>query len=86
MTTLKVTLKNDLEREVKQFARESDLTLEEAATELLQRTADIRNLRSLRKEGREYAKKAGVESEEDLNEAIQEWREETPEKAAGGKA
>lgn len=86
MTTLKVTLKNDLEREVKQFARESGLTLEEAATELLQRTADIRKLRSLRKEGREYAKKAGVESEEDLDEAIQEWREENPEKAAGGRA
>lgn len=86
MTTLTITLKENLEQQVEQFADESGLTLEEAAVELLQRTADMRRLRALRKKGREYAKQAGVESEGDINEAVQEWREEPPEKAAGERA
>ncbi|MFB6231200.1 MAG: hypothetical protein ABEL04_08595 [Salinibacter sp.] len=86
MTTLTITLKEDLEQQIEQFADGSGLSLEEAAVELLQRTADIRRLRALRKKGREYVKHASVESKEDIHKAVQEWREETPDKAAGERA
>lgn len=86
MTTLTINIDDDLKQQVEQFARDSGLSLEEAATELIQRTADIRKLRALRKRGRGYAEKAGVESEEDLYEAVREWRTENPGKAAGEKA
>lgn len=86
MTILTITLKDDLEQQVEQFADESGLSLEEAAVEFLQRTVDIRKLRSLRKKGREYAQQSGVESEKDLHKAVQEWRKENPEQATGGKA
>lgn len=74
MTTLTITLENDLEQQVEQFAGEFDLSLEEAATELLRRNADIQKLRALRQRGKEYAQKAGIEDEEDTFESVQEWR------------
>lgn len=77
MTTLTITLKNGLEQQVKQFARESDLSLEEAATELLQRSVDIRKLRELREKGEKYAREAGISEEEDIIEAVKEWRRES---------
>ena len=74
MTTLTITLENDLEQKVKQFAGEFDLSLEEAATELIRRNVDIQKLRALRRRGKEYAQKAGIEDEEDIFESVQEWR------------
>lgn len=76
MTTVTITLDDDLERQVKQFAATSELSLEEAATELLQRNADLQRIRALRKKGRSYAQEAGIESETDLFETVREWRAE----------
>jgi len=74
MITLTITLKNDLKLHVEQFAGEFDLSLEEAATELIRRNVDIQKLRALRRRGKEYAQKAGIEDEEDAFETVQEWR------------
>lgn len=76
MTTVTITLDDDLERQVKQFASTSELSLEEAATELLQRNADLQRIRALRKKGQAYAREAGIESETDLFETVREWRAE----------
>jgi predicted transcriptional regulator len=74
MITLTITLKNDLKLHVEQFAGEFDLSLEEAATELIRRNVDIQKLRALRQRGKEYAQRAGIEDEQDIFESVQEWR------------
>lgn len=74
MTIVAINLKADLKQQVEQFSEQLDLSMEKAVTELLQRAADIRKLRALRKKGREYAEQANVKSEEDIYEAVQEWR------------
>jgi hypothetical protein len=74
MITLTITLKNDLKLHVEQFAGEFDLSLEEAATELIRRNIDVQKLRALRQRGKEYAQRAGIEDEQDIFESVQEWR------------
>jgi predicted transcriptional regulator len=82
MTTLTITLENDLEQQVEQFAGEFDLSLEEAATELIRRNADIQKLRALRRRGKEYAQKASIEDEQDIFESVQEWRSDSKEEGS----
>jgi len=82
MTTLTITLEDDLEQQVEQFAGELEISLEEAATELIRRNVDIQKLRALRQRGKEQSRKAGIENEEDIFEAVQAWRQDNKEEVS----
>lgn len=76
MTTVTITLEDDLEEQVKEFSDETGMTFEEGTKEMLRRLADIQKFRDLRNKARPYAERAGIESEGDIFDAVSDWREE----------
>jgi hypothetical protein len=66
MTTVTITLENELEQWLQAYAQESGLSPDEAVRDFLKRQLAHYRFRKLQHEGEGYARAAGFESEEDL--------------------
>lgn len=66
MTTLTITLGNDLEQSLKELAEESGMTPDEAARDALKRRLSLFHLRKRQAQVAGTASRAGYESEDDL--------------------
>lgn len=75
MTTITITLRDDLEAFIKRFGEKQGLSPEEAALELIRRNARVDEMDTLRGKMAPYFDKAGVESEEDVIRLVDDIRD-----------
>lgn len=66
MTTVTITLENELEQSLKELADESGMTPDEAARDALKRRLSLFRLRKRQAELEGVARRAGYQNEDDL--------------------
>ena len=76
MTTLTITVGDQLEAFIRRFGQEKGLSPEAAAVELLRRTARVEEMDTLRERLSPYFDEAGVKTEEDVEHLVRRLRDE----------